>query len=326
MRHRDRLLKDEEIYRANDVRIMEYIQKLNLQTKRAGKTLKVEGYGGLYIDPANNRWNCFSKGKGGGPIQLVMFLENKSWLEAVKTLLDGNYESKNISNYGKDTMKIKDKNKEFILPKKNKTFNHVIAYLIKTRGIDKDIIYKAIQNKTLYEDEKRNCVFVGYDKEGKARYGGLRGTNTNKVFKGEVENSNKAYSFNIPGKTNKLYIFESPIELMSYLTLQKRFSPNVKLNDHMLSLGCLATLALEKYIEDNPNIKELNLCLNNDKWGINAAKNIRQEYQGRYRVNIEYPKLKDFNDVLIHINKGVQNNSREIQLQNEEIEEYELEL
>lgn len=315
---------DEEIYIANNINIMDYINSLNLDTKRAGRTFKVEGHGGLYIDPVENRWNCFSQGKGGGPIQLVMFLENKKWVEAVKTLLDNSYETNPIQNNRKDIQM--EESKEFILPKKNKTFNHMIAYLIQTRGIDKDVVYNCIQNKTLYEDEKRNCVFVGYDEEGIPRYAGLRGTNSNKVFKGEVENSNKSFSFNIPGKTNKLYVFESPIELMSYLTLSKRFFNGGEFNHHMLSLGCLAPIALDRYLENNPNINEINICLNNDKWGINAAKNIRQEYEGRYRVNIEYPNLKDFNEVLVYINSGVQNNSKEIHLENEESEDYEMEL
>lgn len=315
---------DEEIYKANNINIMDYINNLNLDTKRAGRTIKVEGYGGLYIDPIKNRWNCFSQSKGGGPIQLVMFLEDKTWVESVKTLLGNSYESNIVQSNMKSTLK--EENKEFILPKKNKTFNHVIAYLIQTRGIDKDIVYKCIQNKTLYEDERRNCVFVGYDKEGLPKYAGLRGTSSYKTFKGEVENSNKAFSFNIPGKTNKLYIFESPIESMSYLTLKKKFTYDAEFNHHVLSLGCLATVALDKYLEDNSNIEELNICLNNDKWGIDAAKNIRRGYQSRYRVNIECPRLKDFNEDLVHINRNVQNTSREVELEDGESEDYELEI
>ncbi|MDR7857043.1 DUF3991 domain-containing protein [Tissierella sp.] len=297
---------DEEINEANNVSIVDYINNLNLETKRAGKTFKLEGHGGLYIDPIKNKWNCFSKGKGGGPIQLVMFLENNTWVEAVKTLLGNNYESSHVNL----SHKIIDKetSKEFILPKKNKTFNHIIAYLIKTRGIDKDMVYNCIQSKTLYEDERRNCVFVGYDKEGVPKYAGLRGTNSSKEFKGEVENSNKAFSFNIPGETNKLYIFESPIEVMSYLTLQKKFKYHEEFNHHMLSLGCLAPVALNQYLEDNPNIGELNICLNNDKWGIDAANHIKKEYQDRYKINIEFPELKDFNEDLVHINRNIKNN------------------
>lgn len=288
---------DEEIQKANDLSIVNYIRNLNLNTKRAGKTLKLEGYGGLYINPTSNKWNCFSQGKGGGPIQLVMFLENKTWVEAVKTLLGNSYES-NLERPNYSNKQIEEK-VEFILPEKNNTYNHIIAYLIKTRGIDKDIVYNCIHNKTLYEDKNRNCVFVGYDKEGVARYAGLRGTNTNRVFKGEVENSNKAFSFNIPGKTNKLYVFESPIESMSYLTLQKLYGVQ-DFNHHMLSLACLAPVALDKYLKENQNIEEINLCLNNDKWGIKAANEIKGMYQDKIKVNVEFPKLKDWNENLVY--------------------------
>lgn len=311
---------DEEIEKANNTNIMDYVNSLNLETARAGRTIKIKGYGGLYINPSENTWYCFSRNKGGGPIQLVSFLENKTWVEAMKTLLGRNYEQKPVCFNNRKVPKhnTKDEIKELILPKKNKTFNHVIAYLIKTRGIDKEFVYKCIQNKTLYEDERRNCVFVGYDNDGIPRYAGLRGTNTSKTFKGEVPNSNKSYSFNIPGTTNKLYIFESPIELMSYLTLQKRFKYDLKFNHHTLSLGCLATTALERYLKDNPNIEELNICLNNDKWGIEAANRIEKEYKDKLKISIEYPVLKDFNEDLISIHRNIQKENNEKEIDDEE--------
>lgn len=319
---------DEEINKANNINIVDYINNLNLETKRAGKTIKVEGHGGLYIDPIENKWNCFSEGKGGGPIQLVAFLENKTWVESVKTLLGNSYESNIVQNKHRDIQS--ENNKEFILPKKNSTYRHMFAYLIHTRGIDKDIVYYCIHNKTLYEDEKRNCVFVGYDKEGIARYAGIRGTNTSRVFKGEVESSNKAFSFNILGETNKLHIFESPIELLSYLTLfQKKAMYSKGFNHHMISLGGLSPVALNRYLEDNPNIDEINICLNNDKEGIRAANNIRQEYQDRYRINIEYPDVKDWNELLVKINKingDIRNKEKEMELNSEESEDHELEM
>lgn len=313
---------DEEIELANNINIVDYLNTINLQTKRTGKTLKIEGYGGLYIDPVENKWNCFSQGKGGGPIQLVMFLENKTWVEAMKSILNKSYtkEIKPITRKSQNT-EIKD----FTLPNKNNTYSHMIAYLIKTRKINKDVVYKLIQNKMIYEDKKRNCVFVGYDEENIPRYAGLRGTNTKVTFKGEVEGSNKAYSFNIKGNTNKLYVFESPIEIMSYLSLNNERIFNVE-NHHMLSLGCLAPVALEKYLKDNPNIEEITLCLNNDKWGIKATNEIKEKYKDRYNIKIEYPRLKDFNDDLVYINRNVRNN-KEKELENKKDEEdYEIEL
>lgn len=289
-----RRFTNEEIEMANNKSILEYIKLSNLETIKAGKTIKVKGYGGLYIDPLNNRWNCFSERKGGGIIQLVMFLENKTWVESVKGLLGKENE---IKTFHKNKNTYKEVRKEFILPKKNSTFNHAIAYLIKTRKINKDIVYKFIKNKTLYEDVKRNCVFIGNDESGNPKYAGIRGTNTDVPFKGEIEGSNKAFSFNLKGNSNSIYVFESPIELMSYLTLNRELEDK----DYFLSLGCLAPVALEKYLSNNKEIENISLCLNNDKWGRKASKEIKELFDKEYKVSIELPNLKDWNDELVNL-------------------------
>jgi hypothetical protein len=105
---------------------------------------------------------------------------------------------------------------------------------------------------------------------------------------------------------------------MSYLTLQKQ-SGDIEFSHHLLSLGCLAPVALDKYLEENPNIEAINLCLNNDQWGIAAANNIKKEYQSKYKINIEHPKLKDFNEDLID-SINYRNKSREIKVAEEEYE------
>lgn len=318
-----RFSKD-EINKANNVSIANYINSLNLNTQKVGSTIKVEGYGGLYINPMENKWNCFSQEKGGGIIQLVMFIENKSWVEAVKILLGDSYGSKEVRNRAKNVRKvINEEDREFILPKRNKTFNHIIAYLIKTRKIDKEIVYRLIGKKMLYEDENRNCVFVGYDKKDNPKYASIRGTNSEIPFKGEVKNSNKSYSFNIPGITNKLYIFESPIETISYLTLQKEFSHGHEFRHHILSLGGLATVGLNQYLEDNTNIKEIYICLNNDKWGIAATNKIRKSYQDKYKVEAEYPISKDYNEDLQNYIRTMRIETKETI---EEDEEFQMEI
>lgn len=299
---------NDEIEKANSSSVVDYIRSLGLEMKRKGKSFKIEGYGGLFIDPYKNRWYCFSKRKGGGPIQLVMFMENKTWVEAMKTIIDFRRKfidlNKSYSNEIKPMKKEKRNlahNKKLKLPSKNNTYKHMIAYLIKTRGIDKDVVYKLIKNKILYEDERKNCVFVGYDKENKPRYAGLRGTNTNSPFKGEVAGSQKKFSFNIQGSSNKIYVFESPIEVMSYLTLNKN-TEGIE-NHHMLSLAGVSDVDLERYLKDNPSIKEINLCLNNDETGVKATSGIKDKYKDKYLINVEYPMLEDWNEELTELNK-----------------------
>lgn len=314
---------DEEIYRANNINIIDYINNLNLQTKRTGKTIKVEGYGGLYIDPTKNRWNCFSQSRGGGPIQLVMFLENKTWVEAVKKLLGVNSSTDLYTQ--RTSFKEKEDKGNIILPERNNTYKHMIAYLIQTRRIDKSIVYSMISQQKLYEDKYRNCVFVGYDEKNNPRYASIRGTNPNVVFRGEAENSDKAYSFNISGNTNKLYVFESPIEAMSYLTLQKQFIHGREFNHHILSLGGVTDVALMQYLQANPNIEEINICLNNDKAGIIASDQIKEKYKDDYKVKIEYPINKDFNEDLKKLVKTIGVKVEKL-LQQEDEEEEELEI
>ena len=76
----------------------------------------------------------------------------------------------------------------------------------------------------IYEDRKyHNAVFVGYDKSGVARHAHKHGTFTGgKAFKGNEESSDPKYSFHWTGKSGRLYVFEAPIDLLSFLTLYQK--------------------------------------------------------------------------------------------------------
>ena len=62
-------------------------------------------------------------------------------------------------------------------------------------------------------------MLVGYDKDGKARYGALRSTVSS--YKGELTGSDKHFSFFLAGKPNPehIHVFESAIDLLSFATL-----------------------------------------------------------------------------------------------------------
>lgn len=66
--------------------------------------------------------------------------------------------------------------KPFSLPEENLCGTVVVSYL-RQRGIDADIISHCIAKGLLYESRHyRNCVFVGRDAIGKARYSKTRDT------------------------------------------------------------------------------------------------------------------------------------------------------
>lgn len=287
----------EEIDKAKSFSILDYVMQQGLQVKKAGKDFKIENIGGgLYIDIDNNRWKWWGRDKGGGIIQFAMELENKTWVEAVKSLLNSN-----LSPYQRqELLEQNEEERTLKMPRSIKHINpeskrRVFAYLVNTRGIDSEIVAELMKKGLIYEDEHHNCVFVGKDKEGKTRYGFLRGTHTERRFLGEAYGSDKNYSFSIPGRSNTLYITESAIDLLSYQTLLKRHGCLQELrNHHFLSLGGVETKALNTYLNEH-SIEKIICCLDNDEAGKEAVQKIAAEFGDNYTIKAHFPKAKDFN-------------------------------
>jgi len=160
----------------------------------------------------------------------------------------------------------------------------------------------------LYESYPyRNAVFVGMDEQGTPRYAALRGAR----FMGEAMGSDKHYSFGIPAETESdtLHLFESPIDLLSYATLLKLHGYDWR-QEHLLSLsgvyqpkenaGQTATpAALERFLENNPDIRKIILRFDNDTTGRLAVETIRAVLPDSYEI-IDKPPIsgKDVNDYL----------------------------
>ena len=70
----------------------------------------------------------------------------------------------------------------------------MMAYL-KGRGIDQEILDYCVQTGRIYESRNKghsNVVFVGFDKDGKARFGCLRGIREAR-FHGDLSGSDKHF-------------------------------------------------------------------------------------------------------------------------------------
>lgn len=96
------------------------------------------------------------------------------------------------------------------MPELSETTDRVEKYL-QGRGIHPVIIRYCLDNKLLFESaDYHNAMFVGYDKDGKARYGALRSTVSS--YKGELTGSDKHFSFFLEGKPNAEHIHLSTAE------------------------------------------------------------------------------------------------------------------
>lgn len=298
-----RLLSDAEVEKANRVNILQYAKTLGIEVKQvSGRAFKVPDYGGLYIDADGSKWNCFSQNVGGGPIQFAMHVQNVSWAEAVRAMLGLTDEDLRIA------APVKEKQREpFQLPEKAESMKHVFAYLIGHRHLDKHVVYDMVRRGLLYENTMHSCVFVGRDKNGEPRHASIRSTNTyGDSFRMDAKNSDKAFSFNIPGIGKKLLVFESPIDMLSYMSIMRKNGvPDFQY--HLLSLGGVSDRALSRYLKDYPDIRQMVLCLDNDEAGKQACRELAAKFRGRAEVSVHLPERKDWNEDLV---AQVQNNSK----------------
>ncbi|MDO8686097.1 MAG: toprim domain-containing protein [Clostridiales bacterium] len=290
---------DEQIKYTDSVNLLEYARQAGYKVEQVTPhSYKIPDHGGLYIHANGHKWNHFSQDIGGGAIQFVMHMEGKTWVDAVKQLLNLDLSP---APYAVSAKEHEEKNGgTFVLPEKNTTYKHLFAYLIRHRKIDKALVYDLVKRGKIYENKYNSCVFVGYNAEGEAKYAAIRSTNiSSKSFRCDVSNSDKSYSYSIEGSSQTLCIFESAIDLMSYLTFIKLYG-STSFNDHTLSLGGLSDKALERYLVDNPSITRLTLCLDNDEAGRFASEQIKNKYCMTYEVHFHVPKCKDWNEDLIN--------------------------
>lgn len=172
-----------------------------------------------------------------------------------------------------------------------------IAYLRK-RGIAAQVIRQFMNSGLLYEDAvHHNCVFVGRNESGQAKYAGLRGTYDldGPGFKGDAPGSDKNTGFSLPHdpRSDLVLVFEAPIDLMSYLTLHRDTT-------NAVALCGLYDGALQTYLQAHPEIRRIALCLDADEPGQKAARQLQEKYQLQgYAVTVEKPRCgKDWNEYL----------------------------
>lgn len=262
-------------------------------------------------------WYWWSKGIGGkSAIDYLIKVKEMTFVDAVKTLLGDRSEELIKTSQELKRNNISQNNKQLYLPEANENCDRVRAYLHDKRGLDYELIDLCIQNKTLYEDKRfHNCIFVGMDENGEPKYAMARGT-TDKKFVQDCGGSDKKYTFRIVNpESDAVQVFEAAIDLLSNATMQKMWGK--KYNEYnMLSLGGVYAggettteipIALKAFLEQRPDIKTIELCLDSDEVGQSAAKKIKEILEEKYadkgyKITIA-PALfgKDYNDMLLYM-------------------------
>jgi hypothetical protein len=295
---------EEQVRSAKALDLLSYMRLYEPQNLvRRGNDYCTKEHDSLIIS-ANGLWHWKSRDIGGKTaLQYLIKVRNMDFVSAVMLLCNG--EPVQIT----ETRTEQRTTKTFFLPAANSDNRMVIDYL-KRRGIADKVIQFGIRKGLIYESaDYQNAVFVGF--EGNTpRYAALRGTwqHMSNPFKGEVEGSDKRFSFSVQPEmvSSKLVVSESAIDVLSVATLRDDIG-----QVHYLSIGGAyaprkhtdeANLpkALEQYLKDHMEVKEVELCLDNDEVGIGACFFIMKKLMGMgYTVSSSPPERgKDWNEYL----------------------------
>lgn len=170
--------------------------------------------------------------------------------------------------------------------------------MVKTRGISREVLSDFAHAKLIYEDANyHNAVFVGYDERGIARHAHKRSTSSGaNAFRQTVEGSDFRYAFYWQGEGNQLYVFEAPVDLLSYITLHPE-----DWQSHSYAACCgTSSLPVLGMLERAPQLKSVHLCLDNDKAGQAASQRIADRVRAKgLDADVLLPSRKDWNEDLL---------------------------
>ena len=272
----------EQIDHANQADLVSFLQSQGEQLTRAGNEYRWKRHDSLTV--RGNKWYRHSQSKGGGPVDFLMEFFGKSFTEAVE-LLTG---EKGAAPPPDSPAPLSD----FRLPPRSPTAEQVKRYLTEARRIDEDVTGFFISSGDIYEEAAHhNAVFVGRDESGIPRYAHQRGTAGS--FRLDVKGSDKAFNFCYRGEGERLFVFEAPIDLLSFLCLFKKEWQK----QSYLALGGVGEKALLRFLSDRPNIKTVYLCLDSDQAGNDACSRLVELMPEGLTVHRLIPLFKDWNEV-----------------------------
>lgn len=283
---------DDQKQRANAVDLEDFLTRQGEKLLRSGREKRLTSDHSITV--RGNEWYDHAAEKGGCAIDFVQMFYGRSFPDAVTMLLNG----EQGQAYRPSEQRKSEPPRPFVLPEANHDMRRVYAYLTRTRCLDREVVSAFARMKMIYEDARyHNAVFVGFDKDGIARHAHKRGTYTQgEPFKGNVDGCDPRYSFHHTGQGDTVYVFEAPIDMLSFLSLYQQDWQR----HSYVSLCGVAEHALLQLLEESPQVKKIGLCLDNDKAGIKARKQLASILVGKgySEVFSLLPQQKDWNEDL----------------------------
>ena len=291
---------DEQKQRAGEVDLEQFLFRQGEKLLPSGFEKRLSSDHSITVH--GHRGYDHAEEKGGGPVSFLRKFYGLSYPEAVTRLLNG---EQGEAYEPVDRNKRREK-KEFSLPPASSNMRRMYAYLLKQRGLSREVVDAFVHAKLIYESaepsadgskEYHNAVFIGYDEHGVARHAHKRGLYSfGEGFKRNVAGCDARYSFHCCGVSDRLYVFEAPIDMLSFIMLY----PEDWQKHSYVALCGVSDHALLWMLKQNPSLQRVTLCLDNDKAGLAASQRISGYLQekGYSKVETILPSQKDWNKEL----------------------------
>lgn len=301
---------EEQKHRANTASLVDYLRSRREKLVRSGNEYRLVyyDYSGEHdsITIRGNEWYDHNAEEGGIAPKFLQRFYGMDYPTAVTELLGGETGSISEPVYSRPEKK---ERKPFILPEANTDIRRAFAYLLKQRCIDLDVIKHFAHEKLLYESmelkenekgeirEYHNLVFVGVDEKGVPRHAHKRSLSSlGKSFRLNVEGSDPGYSFHHIGTGGRIYVFEAPIDMLSYISLHRE-----EWQHHSYVALCgVSEHAILKMLELHPQLQRIILCVDHDERGIEALGRLTEILTEKSygRIESQLSKYKDWNEDL----------------------------
>jgi len=296
---------DEEKERANNVNILEYLLSIGEPLKSQGNNFyRHQDHDSLVVNAKKNYFSWNSKGVSGNAVTYLMHVHNVPFQQAVKQI-NNDLGEKDVSAFQAPKHAYPDK---FHYDVKEVSGNdNAYNYLVHDRKIDPQVVRQFMQADLIKEDSYKNVVFKWKDK-GELIGANLQGTREIPVekrmhadrayFKKVLPTTEEATfsGFNVTrGYPDKLYFFESPIDLLSYYSLNRTKLTNCRLMsmDGLKEKTVLKTLmnTIKELKESGRALQGITLCVDNDQAGrdfIDKMNNLGLKVKGKDGQSLDF--------------------------------------
>lgn len=291
---------DEQKQRAASVDLVEFLRRQGEKLIRSGPEYRLASDHSITV--RGSEWYDHAIEHGGGPVSFVRNYYGLTYPEAVTRLLDG----EQGTVVARSTTQTEPEKKEFALPSAHTDMRRVYAYLLQRRLIDREVLSAFARAGLIYEScekskdgmkEYHNAVFVGKDEHGIARHAHKRSLNSGgNSLRINVEGCDPRYSFHHTGISDRLYVFEAPIDLLSFITL---YPKNWQEHSYVALCGT-SRHAMLWMLEQNETLKKIVLCMDHDETGIEVNGRLAEMLRdaGYRHVSMLQPVHKDWNEDL----------------------------